>query len=96
VTLEEESDARSPLKWQRHKDWRLPTLNELRMLFDNRDSIDGFKTRVSSGHGHWYWSAAEHPGDPSYVYDVRFSDSNDAWGRKDVSSLSCRPVRAEP
>ena len=35
-----------------HKDWRLPTLRELSVLFNNRAAIGGFE-----GQNGWYWSS---------------------------------------
>ena len=40
-----------------HKDWRVPTKAELKVLFNNRAAIGGFDISGSNPVG-WYWSAA--------------------------------------
>jgi hypothetical protein len=52
-----------------------------------------FTDKVGSDLAHWYWTASEHRGNPSLVYDVVFSDGDDVWVLKDVGGLSSRPVR---
>ena len=37
--------------------WRLPTLDELNKLYNNKDKIGGFKTTVFDAV--WYWSSTE-------------------------------------
>jgi Protein of unknown function (DUF1566) len=39
-----------------HNDWRVPTKNELNVLFDNRAAIGGFDESGFDPAG-WYWSA---------------------------------------
>ena len=39
-----------------HQDWRLPTREELDLLFNNRAAIGGFDVTGSSP-ASWYWSA---------------------------------------
>lgn len=75
--------------------WRIPTLEELRLMYKNKDEIGGFCTSGRSGSGYpdWYWSSTENRDDSSYVHDVRFSDGDEDWNRKDYYRLSCRPVR---
>lgn len=53
-----------------HKDWRVPTKNELKDLFNNRAAIGGFNVSndISSG---WYRAASP----PSYVLSL-FKDSS--------------------
>lgn len=36
-----------------HKDWRLPDLHELDLLYTHREKIGGFSPR-------WYWSSSEY------------------------------------
>lgn len=74
--------------------WRIPTLEELKILYNNKDKISGICTIASgSGYPDWYWSSTEHRDHSSYVYIVRFSDGSVDWYRKDCYRLSCRPVR---
>jgi len=43
-----------------HQDWRLPTLGELNVLFNNHAAIGGFNVS-SSGPAGWYWSGMQLP-----------------------------------
>ncbi len=75
--------------------WRIPTLEELRVLYKNKDKIGGFCTEDKGGSGYpdWYWSSTEDRDDSSGVHNVRFSDGDEGWSLKDNFRLSCRPVR---
>lgn len=75
--------------------WRRPTIEELHVLYANKDTIGGFIDKRGSGTANWYWSCTELRGDPSVVHGVDFTDGQDAWDHKDNSSLSSRLVRAE-
>jgi len=77
------SDAPEPMKWNEalkyakdldahgHQDWRVPTKDELNVLFNNRAAIGGFNVTGSNPAG-WYWSASEHL--RWNALDQRFSD----------------------
>ena len=70
-----------------HQDWRVPTMGELNLLFQNRAAIGGFDENGSEPGG-WYWSSTE------LKYETacgqRFSDGHQDWWAKDVtSSLRC-------
>jgi hypothetical protein len=41
-----------------HNDWRVPTISELNMIFNNRAVIGGFNLTGSSSAG-WYWSSTK-------------------------------------
>lgn len=75
--------------------WRIPTREELLLMYDRKDEIGGFKTTSSSGSDFpgWYWSRTEHRNDPDGVYVVQFSSGGGGWSLKDNVRLSCRPVR---
>jgi hypothetical protein len=74
-----------------HDDWRLPTKNELDVLFNNRAAIGGFDLRGSDPAG-WYWSAT--PYDIWHPWCQRFSDgARSNFYKKDRSSV--RLVRTE-
>lgn len=83
-----------------HDDWEIPSLENLRVLYKNRNegALKGaFNTNkggfFDSNYPDWYWSSTEDRGNPSGVWDVRFSDGDVDWNRKDDNRLSCRPVR---
>lgn len=74
--------------------WRIPTLEELRIMYNNKDKISGLCFKDSgSGFPDWYWSSTENRNNPSSVHGVRFSDGYESWNHKDIFRLSCRPVR---
>jgi hypothetical protein len=75
--------------------WRIPTLEELRLIQKQHVEIGGFCLERASGSDYpdWYWSSTENRYDSSYVPDVRFLDGYEGWDRKDRFRLSCRPVR---
>ena len=54
-----------------HRDWRVPTLKELNVLFNNRAAVGGFNETGSYPAG-WYWSSTE-SSDVS-AWQRRFSD----------------------
>lgn len=60
-----------------HRDWRMPTLAELNVLFNNRASIGGFDVTGSYPAG-WYWSAS--PDNSCEAWGQRFSC--EAWGQR--------------
>ena len=75
--------------------WRIPTLEELRLMYEHKNEIGGFVTKLSgSDYAHWYWSCTEGRDVPSVVWDVRFSDGLEDWNDKDYFRLSTRPVRS--
>ena len=74
--------------------WRIPSMEELRLMYKNKDSIGGFITESSgSDSPAWYWSSTERRDNPSIVLNIRFSDGYASWGHKDYGRMSCRPVR---
>jgi hypothetical protein len=76
------------------KRWRIPTLEELRLMYKHKDEIGGVITEGSgSDCPGWYWSSTEGRDNSSYVRGVRFSDGVEGWGRRDDDRWSCRPVR---
>jgi len=83
-----------------HDDWQIPALENVYVLYKNKNegALKGtFNTSGNkasgSGFPDWYWSSTEYRDDPSIVWDVRFSDGNEVLHRKDGLRLSCRPVR---
>jgi hypothetical protein len=59
------------LDTQGHRDWRVPTKDELKLLYNNHDAIGGFDTSGVEGFG-WYWSSSSEDGDNAWA--LRFSD----------------------
>jgi hypothetical protein len=81
-----------------HNDWQIPALDNLHVLQKNQSQgklAGTFKTAAASGSGFpsWYWSSTPDRDYPADVGNVRFSDGNELWTRKDGGRLSCRPVR---
>lgn len=74
--------------------WRLPTREELILMYEKREEIGGFTTTSGSDYAHWYWSCTERRDDPSNVYVVDFTDGRGGWDLKDTSSLSSRLIRS--
>ena len=69
--------------------WRLPTKDELNLIYKNRDKIPGLNLSGSHPAG-WYWSST-----PSYddlAYDQRFSDGAQSDFLRNLDS-SVRCVR---
>jgi hypothetical protein len=86
-TFDEALRYASNLDANGHNDWRLPTMDELNVLFNNRAAIGGFNV-TGSDPGGWYWSSSE---DYDYgAWAQRFSDGYQSWNTKiDKSSLRC-------
>jgi Protein of unknown function (DUF1566) len=75
------------LKINGHVGWRLPTKDELSVLYNNREAIGGFDTSGAESVG-WYWSFSEEGGD--LVWGQRFSDGEQYYNIKTyVSSVRC-------
>ena len=77
------------LKTNGHPDWRLPTKDELNVLYNNSAAIGGFDTSGLETFG-WYWSSSE--GDHGLVWGQRFSDGTQGNHLKTYDS-SVRCVR---
>jgi hypothetical protein len=74
-------------KFLGHDDWRVPTKDELHVLFRNRAAIGGFNETGSHSAG-WYWSSTEDS--LNFAWDQRFSDGHRGWHNEDdFSSLRC-------
>lgn len=61
-------------KGQGHKDWRVPTVDELNALFNAHAAIGGFRGGPHSGFqpNGWYWSSSV--GEHGYVRVQRYGD----------------------
>ena len=86
-TFNEAQDYAAKLDAHGHLDWRVPTKDELNVLYRTRAAIGGFHGTGSRPAG-WYWSSSQY----SY-YDAwaqRFSDGNQGYYAKhNGSSLRC-------
>ncbi len=70
-----------------HDDWRVPTKNELNVLFNNRAAIGGFYARMnrtSQASTGWYWSST--PSDDGRAGAQDFSNGDRIRSGKDNSS----------
>jgi Protein of unknown function (DUF1566) len=73
-----------------HKDFRVPTKNELNVLYQNRDKgkLKGTFNETGSYPAGWYWSSSQPDG--INAWDQRFSDGYQLHGnRGNFSSLRC-------
>ena len=71
---------------QKFTDWRLPTLYELELMYNQRNAIGGFATSH-------YWSSTED--DNTYAWTVRFDDGYQSLQNKSNSTgKNIRAVRA--
>lgn len=62
-------------------DWRLPTKDELVTVYNNKNSIGGFKND-------WYWSSTA--GDSYYAWEVDFSDGDvDNYSKSHSNYVRC-------
>jgi hypothetical protein len=73
-----------------HHDWRVPTKDELNVLYQNRAAIGGFNKTGSIPVG-WYWSSSQNPGTGSW--DQRFSDGGQYINDDKDNDSSVRCVR---
>lgn len=89
MSFNEAADYAQRLEALGHKDWRLPTLEELNVLFNNRAAIGGFNT-TGSGSAAWYWSSTEM--NDIGAHCERFSDGFSEPGYR-TDPLSIRFVR---
>jgi hypothetical protein len=83
------TDYAAKLDAHGHRDWRVPTKNELNVLFNNPATIGGFNV-IGSNPAGWYWSAT-----PGYEWDAwcqRLSDGLQSSNLK-ANRLSVRCVR---
>lgn len=102
------ADAPLTMKWQRaiayaarfvghghpRGAFRVPTGDELNVLFENRAKIGGFN-ETGSYPASWYWSATEYQDCPFHSWNQSFDDGyRDCYDKGD--ELSVRLVRSEP
>jgi hypothetical protein len=73
-----------------HRDWRVPTIDELNVLFNNRAAIGGFNSTGSDPAG-WYWSASSI--NEWNAWGQRFSDGQRTYAHYVDAHSPVRPVR---
>jgi len=73
-------------------DWRLPTKNELRKLYNNRDLIGGFTT--ISTKSPLYWSSTNDPENASFAMCIWFDDGSETPSYKNTYQLRVRAIRS--
>ena len=61
-----------------YTDWRLPTRNELAVLYNERNTIGGFQTTGSYSYDCFYWSSESY--NSSNWWGIDFSDGAADWG----------------
>jgi hypothetical protein len=78
-TFNEAQDYAAKLDVHGYRDWRVPTKEELNVLFANRAAIGGFEESGSETVG-WYWSSS--PYSSRNAWAQRFSDGYQDMSRK--------------
>jgi len=68
------------LKLLGFSNWRLPTKEELKIAYKNKDKFRNFKSKIS-----WYWTIKEYNENSSSSWIIGFSYGDDDWGYKTVS-----------
>ena len=64
-------------------DWSLPSMEELRMIYKNRNEIGGFNN-------YWYWSKTEN--DSKNSFGINFRSLNEEFADKRLE-FYVRPIR---
>lgn len=76
------ADFAKSLTAHNQNDWRVPTKNELKVIFDNRAAISGFMTTDTPA---WYWSSTQ---ETSYsAWAQRFTDGHQVQRGENMASL---------
>jgi hypothetical protein len=75
-------------KYLGHDDWRVPSMDELNVLFNNRAVIGGFN-EDSSDPACWYWSSTENEFYDYLAVAQRFTDGTQWDVIKVGESLRC-------
>lgn len=77
-----------------HDDWRIPTREELHVMFNSRAKIPGLTLENSNKCAHWYWSSDFTSGDETGGWCQNFVDGHQQPGHRETSSLSVRAIRS--
>ncbi|MDR0981863.1 MAG: DUF1566 domain-containing protein [Culturomica sp.] len=74
-----------------YTDWRLPTKDELAVLYIERNTIGNFVT--ASNNNPWYWSSTAYGSNSNYHWIQNFSSGGQSYEGNDYSNR-CRCVRS--
>lgn len=86
-TFDKAHDYAAGLDAHGHKDWRVPTNDELNVLFDNQAAIGAFDLSGSEKAG---WYVTSEASDETYACGQRFSDGYRGTDFKELpASLRC-------
>ena len=69
-------------------DWRLPTTNELMMLYNERNYIGGFTTTENSSYG-CYWTSTSHYSNVNFHYCIWFDNGEISYDYSSFYSGRC-------
>lgn len=76
------TDFTASLTAHNQNDWRIPTKNELKVIFDNRAAISGF---MQTDKPVWYWSSTR---ETSFsVWAQQFTDGHQVQRGENMTSL---------
>src|ERR1022692_2660770 len=89
-TFNEAQDYAAKLDANGHLDWRVPTRDELNVLYQNRAAIGGFEESGSEPVG-WYWSSSQY--DYNTAWGQRFCDGKQFYLNLKNTDSSVRCVR---
>jgi hypothetical protein len=86
-TFSQAKEYAAKLDARGYRDWRVPSRDELNVLFQNRDAIGGFE-ESGSDPGGWHWSSSQF--NEYIAWGQRLSDGHQDFSNKvNVSSLRC-------
>jgi hypothetical protein len=87
MTFNQAKEYAAQLDAHGHQDWRVPTKEELKVLFNNRAAVGGFNLSGADPAG-WYWSSSQ-----LFKWNAwgqRFSDGfQNSYLKDDHSSVRC-------
>jgi len=81
-TFNDAADFAKSLTAHNQNDWRVPTKNELKVIFDNRAAISGF---MVSDKPAWYWSSTQETSFSAWAQ--RFTDGHQVQRGENMASL---------
>jgi hypothetical protein len=76
-----------------HRDWRVPSAAELKVLYNDRAAIGGFKCGYLFSRAQWYWSSTVDSEFHELAHVRRFGDGCHGWWLKSDGGPYVRLVR---